>query len=483
MSPDSARRKTLRTSKNAVMLLAGMTIRMVSSFAFVLYSARILGVEGFGRFSLANFYFEISLGICATGICIMLTRDVARWSRSCNQLVSGAILLTCLLCCLAPFVLLPLGILLRYSHETLLAMAVGCVALLPSAIGSVLEAVLVAKERAEFVTVGTSIESLIRTVACFVVLWLGGGILELMFVLVGARMFQLVFYVAILRYGMGWRWKWQSAVFRRFVWRWRVFAAENWLATIYTSLDVVVLSFVSGEAAVGLYSASRKFVRLGSVIAKSYTTAIYPVMSRMYAESRESFARLFRHSIRMQCMLALPVCIGTMVLAVRTVDLVYSEQYAAAAPVLRVSIWMLMLEFLNPFLSHVLFAQGRQQRSMLVAAICLGWNGIATYWLVSHFDAVGAALSSVIGGFIATGFYMLLSMSRAELVQTVGIVTRVLLAAIGMGGVTFLFRDASWLVVFSMSALAYIVLLFVVQALRINDIRFFRSTFLGRAAT
>jgi O-antigen/teichoic acid export membrane protein len=330
---------------------------------------------------------------------------------------------------------------------------------------------------------GTTVESVLRTVACFLVLWTGYGLLELMVVLVVARTIQLAVYLAIVRRSLGWRWEWQAAGFRRFVWRWRVFAAENWLATVYTNLDVIVLSFVSGEAAVGLYSAARKFVRLGSVIAKSYTTAIYPVMSRMYGESKESFARLFRHTIRAQCAIAMPFCIGVVVLAHRLVAVVYSEQYAAAAPVLQVSVWGLLLEFLNPFLSHVLFAQGRQHRSMFVAAISLGWNLIATYWLVYYFDAVGAALSCLIGGLIAMTFYMVLSMSRSEFIQAVGSMARVLLAALGMGGVAYLLRDAAWLPLLAASGAIYLLLLFVVQALRIRDLRFFRTTFLGRAAT
>lgn len=483
MPSDSTRRKALRTSKNAIMLFAGMMVRMTASFGFVLYSARLLGLEGFGRYSIAMHYFELSLSLCATGIGIILTRDVARWARNSDHLISGAILLACILCCIAPLILLPLGVLLRYSQETLLAMAVGCLALPPSAVALVLEAAFVAKERAAIVTLGTSIESLIRIVACFVVLWIGYGVVELMFVMVAARSLQLVVYVAILRHSVGWRWEWQWASFRRFVWRWRVFAAENWLATIYTSLDVVVLSFVSGPPAVALYSASQKFVRLGSVIARSYTTAIYPVMSRMYAESKESFARLFRHTIRVQCMLALPICTGVTVLAERLVTLLYSEQYSGAAPVLRVSIWVLLLTFINPFLSHVLFAQGRQHRSMFVAAISLAWNVIATYLLIYYFDAVGAAMSCVIGGFLATIFYVLFSMSRGEVMHTIGIMSRVMLAAVGMGGVTYLLRHASWPAVLAASASVYVILLFVVQVLRFKDFRFFRTTFLGRAAT
>ncbi len=477
------RGKALRTSKNAAMLLAGTMTRMIASFAFVLYSAALLGVEGFGKFSIAVHYFELFLSLCASGIAIMLTRDVARWPKRANRLLASALTLVACLCCFASPLMLLIGWLFGYSSDTLVAMMIGCVALFPAAFSNVLEAIFVARERAEFVTLGTAIESTLRIVLSFTVLGLGYGVVHLMLVLVVVRCVLMCSYVAGLRKLGPLAWDLGRPNLKRFVWRWRVFAAENWMATIYTNLDVVVLSGVAGEAAVGLYSAAWKFVRLGSVVAKSFTTAVYPVMSRMYAESQESFRRLYRHTIRAMCALALPAVIGVTILTDRIVDLLYTDEYANAAPVLRILIWVLLLEFLNPFLSHVLFAQGRQHRSMMVAAISLALNGAATYLLVARFGAAGAAMGCVLGGLVATVCYLMFAMSWREMLTTGGVVLRVLLAAVGMGAVLYLFREASWPVIGVLCLVVYGGLLFAVQALRVDDLRYFKSTFLVRAAT
>ena len=263
--------------------------------------------------------------------------------------------------------------------------------------------------------------------------------------------------------------------------RWRVFAAENWMATIYTNLDVLVLSGVAGEAAVGLYSAAWKFVRLGSVFAKSFTTAVFPVMSRMYVDSRDSFHRLFQHTIRIMCVIAMPAIVGVSVLPDRIVDLLYKEEFADAAPILRILIWVLLLEFLNPFLSHVLFAQGKQQRSMYVAAISLGVNSVATYLLVREYGAMGAAAGCIVGGFVATVCYLAFAAKLNELPTIIVEMGRVLLAASGLGAAIYFVRDSSWPVVFIVAAISYTMLLFVVRAIRMNDLRFLQNTFLRRA--
>ena len=80
-------------------------------------------------------------------------------------------------------------------------------------------------------------------------------------------------------------------------------------------------------------------------------------------------------------------------------------EFQDAVPVVRILVWILLVEFLNPFLSHALFAQGRQARSAFVAGISLVFNATATFLLVHKYGAAGAALATVLSGFVATIFY------------------------------------------------------------------------------
>jgi O-antigen/teichoic acid export membrane protein len=269
----------------------------------------------------------------------------------------------------------------------------------------------------------------------------------------------------------------------RMIARWRVFAAENWMATIYTSLDVVVLSWISGEVATGLYSAAWKIVRLGSAVAKSYTTAIYPVMSRIYSQSKIAFAQLYQQTIRVMCALSLPAIAVITVIPDRVVELLYNDEYVAAAPILRILIWVLFIDFLNPFLSHALFAKGKQHRSMHVAGISLAVNAIATYLLVSGWGAIGAAMGTLIGGVVAMCCYLAFTMSRSEIVEVVQTATRIAAAATGVALSTYFLRDYSWVSIFCVSVSVYLPLLFLVGAFSSRDLDLIRNSVRLKGAT
>lgn len=470
-----------RTSKNAAMLLCGTMLRMISTFAFIVLVANYLGVEGFGKYALVVHYYELFISLTAMGAGILLTRDIARWPQRRDSLFSSAAALVTAFGLLSPLVLIGLAIGFGYSADTTTALWIACLGLVPAALGVLYEAVFVAMERAEFVTIGSVCESVIRVAAGTVVLLAGGGIIELAWVMIASRCLMLGLYYGLLRQICDHRWDFHLGMTRRFVLRWRVFAAENWMATIYTSLDVIVLSAVVGAAAVGLYSAAWRYVRLGAVVAKSFTTAVFPLLTRAYLESKPQFCQIMQHTFRGMCLVAMPVIAGVTVLPTRVVGLIYKPEYEAAGPILQVLIWVLVLEFLNPFFSHILFSQGKQRLSLIVAALGLVANVVLMLMLVPLLGAVGAAWACVGSGAVATIGYLYFTRELGLIAGLVTEMARVALAAAGLGLVLSQVAEQSWPVIFLVAIVAYTVLLFVVQAVRWDDVRFIRQQLFQRA--
>lgn len=470
-----------RTGKNAAMLLFGTLLRMVSTFAFIVLAANFLGVEGFGKYALVVHYYELFISLTATGAGILLTRDIARWPHRRDSLFSSATALVSIFGLLSPIVLVGLAVGFGYSADTTTALWIACLGLIPAAIGVIYEAVFVALERAEFVTIGSAAESLVRVGTGTLVLLLGGGIIELAWVMVASRCLLLGVYFGLLRSICDHRWDFNLGLTRRFALRWRVFAAENWMATIYTSLDVIVLSAVVGEAAVGLYSAAWRYVRLGAVVAKSFTTAVFPLLARAYLESRSQFCQIMQHTFRGMCLVAMPVIAGVTVLPTRVVGLIYKPEYEAAGPILQVLIWVLLLEFLNPFLSHILFSQGKQRLSLIVAGVGLLTNATLMFVLVPWLGPVGAAWACVGSGAMATASYLYFTRELGLIPGLLSEMARVAVAAFGLGVVLLSVAEQSWPLIFLVATVTYGVLLFVVQAIRWDDLRFIRQHLFQRA--
>lgn len=94
---------------------------------------------------------------------------------------------------------------------------------------------------------------------------------------------------------------------------------------------------------------------------------------------------------------------------------------------------------------------------------------------------MGAAIGCVLGGLVATLCYLFFASKFDELPGLVLEIARVSLAASGMGCVLYLLGESQWPVIGFAAVISYLILLFVVRAIRVNDLRFVRRIFLRKA--
>jgi O-antigen/teichoic acid export membrane protein len=454
------------------MLLVGNVLRMLFTIAFVVYAARFLGVEGYGKFALAQNLVELSLSLSATALGILVTRETAKHAEWLSRNLSSALVLVCALCLVAGCGLVIFAQTANYAQDTRLAIFIATFALVPGAVSMLAEAVLVAFDRADYVGIGTAVESLLRVALGFCVLILGYGLLALFVVYVVSRSIQLIFYASlVVRRLPPIRWRVSFHSLRSLARDWRTFALENWLATLYQSLDVVFLSVFHGEAAVGIYEAAHKLIRLGAVAARCFTTAAFPVIARLYVHARDTFHQVNIQSTKFILAAMLPVAAGITLTAPQIVPFVFDREYAGSIAVLRVLAWLLIPQFLNPFLSHVLFARGEQRRSLVVAAIALAMFLASATVLIPRWGAVGTAWASLLAATTALCGYLAFVAAGTNGRAILAMLLRQLVAAGVLCGFMLLVDGSGVLLPLIAGGVLYAVLLFVLRIVQSADFK------------
>jgi O-antigen/teichoic acid export membrane protein len=462
----------LRVSKNTSVLFLGTVSRMLFSFAFTVYIARFLGVEGFGKVALTERYFELFLSLSATGLTILIIREIAKKPALLNRYLTSSVILVTGLTVIAGGIMVVIANVFGYASDTRAAMYIAAIALLPATIGLILEAIFVAFEQAEYVTYGTIFESLLRTGLGVLVLQLGYGLLALFVVLVVVRVCQLTLYLIFLRrQNLKLRWDYDWPFFKRMLRDWRVFALEAWVSNINNSSGVILLSILLGEAAVGLYVAAGKLLRLGRVVAQSYTTAIFPHLSRVFEVSKEMFQRLSEGSLKYMLALVFPFIIAVYVLADRLIIWFYTDEYARSVPILRVLVWILLLSFFNPFLSRILSARGEQRKSLQVALVKLICLTATSFWMIQFWGEIGLAWSSLLSTSVAFCLYFVFVLKGEGIVRVLLSLARPAVAAVSLGAFLLILRNAQPIPVLIFGGILYVILLFMLRVLSSSDLK------------
>jgi O-antigen/teichoic acid export membrane protein len=364
------------------------------------------------------------------------------------------------------------AILAGYAPDTQRAIFVAALAVIPAALCVLLEAIFVAFERAELVAAGTAVEGLVRIGLCFAALLLGYELVSLFVILVITRTAQLALYSLFLARRLpSIQWRIRLHELRSLTREWLVFAGETWVATLYLSLDVVLLSLFWGEFAVGLYDAAWKLIRLGAVVANSFTTAVFPYISRLYVDARETFHQLSQQSIKYILIMVVPAALCISMFADELVLFLFDGQYADSASILRVIAWLLIPQFLNPFLSRVLYARGQQRRSLIVSLVGLTVFVAVAFVLIPQYGALGTAWTAVLSSYAALVCYIAFSTPGTDRRTILMILLRQAAAVAGLCLGLLVAQHTQLLLALVTCALLYTGMLLALRIVTLSDVK------------
>lgn len=169
-------------------------------------------------------------------------------------------------------------------------------------------AILQAFQKLQYASVGSVITSLVTLCGIVIAITLKIGVVGFAYVYLIASAITLAYFCTI--YAQKWHLPrleidglfWKSTL--KEAWP---MAAMAMSAIIYFRIDVVILSLIQGAAAVGLYSAAYTLSETSTMIPSLFMAALFPVLSKLHKDSKESFADTCAQSIRYLLYLGVPM--------------------------------------------------------------------------------------------------------------------------------------------------------------------------------
>lgn len=189
----------------------------------------------------------------------------------------------------------------------------------------------------------------------------------------------------------------------------RALFRESWpflfssLAVIfYMRIDVVMLRWMQGDAAAGIYAAAVKLSEIWYFLPVALGSSVLPALLRARAAGREPYGRRLQQYFDLSAALAYGLSVPVALLAPWLVRLVYGASFAAAAPVLVVHVWVAVFAFVGVARAHFLMNEGLGRLHLTATAggalLNVGLNGL----LIPRFGPVGAALATLAAQAVVT---------------------------------------------------------------------------------
>jgi O-antigen/teichoic acid export membrane protein len=306
-------------------------------------------------------------------------------------------------------------------------------------------------------------------------LWLlrhGYGVVALMSSFAAFRLLNLLLNLTVFHFRIApLKWDYDRAVLQKLLRNVPVFGTIFVVAALYLRTDVFMLSKLGTLAAVGYYTTGYRLFAISQVVPKSFNTSIYPVMSKLFHDSQDSFQKASSLAVRYILVALLPIAAGIAGLADPLVRLLFGQGFGDAASVLKVVIWTLVPYGIVRVLASSLFASNRQHIDLKVNLLGLATNIILNVMLIPRFGILGCAWATLVSMCCVLAYQCyFLGREVVSVLRQAEMLRPVLVAAALLGWLRVTPGLQLWARIGG-GAAVYVILLLALRVVRLDELR------------
>jgi O-antigen/teichoic acid export membrane protein len=432
---------TLR--RNLGWLLISQAATWAITAVTVILVPRYLGDAELGTFAFAVSFVGFFALLGGLGTSPLIAKAVARDHSILGRYVYNAVLFKLLLTVGLTVVGLITAVAIGTKGAALTLVAIGFIGMGFVMITEVLQSALAGLERMARPAMWGVTQVYVSNALGVVVLALGGGAIAY-----GAIMTFGSLIPAVALTFMIWPLVRGHQRFDPSVWRWLVrgglpLVALEFSNRVYGTVDIPILTVLSGERTVGWYTLAQRWIGIPAFISTAVVTAFFPSFSALAKSSPVRLAAQVNKAVTLVLLAAVPAAFGLGVVAEDLIQSLYPAEFGNSIVLMQILAFGIPLTALDTILAVALIAADRQNPYIVVAAAAAVVNPVVCLILIPITDraygngAIGAAIATV-------GTEVLIMCAalwfRAPGVldrRTVGLTARILAAGLLMGSVVW----------------------------------------------
>ncbi|MDY9922725.1 flippase [Methanobacterium sp.] len=464
-----------RIVKNTTLLFASTVLSYILLFFVNMYTARYLGVGGFGTLSLAFAFTGIFVVFVDLGLSTLLVREVARDKSLANKYLGNIIVIKIVLSFITFGFIVIFVNLIGYSQEVSNIIYIVSVSTIIGSFNALFYSVFQAYEKMGYQSIGAVLNSFLLFSLILTIINYGLDIVTFSLIYIVVNLISL-FYCFLICF---WKFIWPKIEIDLSFWKTTIITALPLsLAVLFSvigfRIDSVLLSIMNGNIAVGFYTAPYRLIEALIVIPSVFTLAIYPVISNFYVSSHETLENSYKISIKYLTIIGLPIAVGITLLADEIILLIYGNGFSQSILALQILSWEIPLIFLTYTFGTFLVSIDKQIISLKITFIAMIVNIILNLLLIPYFSYLAASFVTVITELVAFIFCFSYLSKFIIKINIIKFIIKPAVASLIMGLFMLCFNINLFLLII-ISTILYLVILVILKTFSDEDIQLLRQ--------
>ncbi|MDI6766325.1 MAG: flippase [Bacteroidota bacterium] len=455
-----------RFSKNFISIIGSDIARRILGFLTIAYLARKVGTSQFGAINIGFTVLSYAIIFSTFGLSSFGIRAVAK--NEIAGLVNRIISIRLMMALIAFMGIVTITYIISLDADTSNLIIVFCLSLFPFAF--LLDWFFQGKERMGIIGLGRLISASIYLILIFIfvrssedILWVAiasvVGELTASFIL-------WIFYKKIF----------QSKRFKFSISKWKSLIKQSFslgfgsiLGSFSVNLPPIMLGIILTNSDVGIYSAASKLVFFLLMFDRVIATLLLPASSRLFASSAEALESALNKALKWIVIIALPICVGGVILGDEIMLIVFGTQYTQAVDIFRILIWYLLFTMLHTVYASGLIAIGKEKIFGAVMFISMIIHLFSIVICIKYFGVAGAAAAMVVSE-LATFVIMRQRLQLFNKVCLPRTMFQIIVSVIIMGCVVVLLKDLNVFFIILAGMVVYLISLFTTKALSFHEV-------------
>jgi O-antigen/teichoic acid export membrane protein len=168
------------------------------------------------------------------------------------------------------------------------------------------------------------------------------------------------------------------------------------LLMLYNRFDILLLSIIQGDIAVGFYSAAYRITESILFIPGALASTLMPIMAKQFVENKNKLVKTYIIGTRFIFMILFPITVGSVILSRDIITWIYTEKFLSSTIVFQILSLTIMFNSLISLQNSIFIAINKQRLNNIAILLCAVLNIALNIILIPKMSFTGAGLATLI---------------------------------------------------------------------------------------
>lgn len=467
-------------SQNSLYLISGSVIQKILGFIYFIFLARFLGPESVGKYTFAISFTTIFSIFIDWGLNQVLIRSVAQNQTKTRDYFYNILAIKLIFSAFIYLVIILIVNLMGYPEITKKLVYLAALVTILDNVSSTIFSVLRGFQNLKYESIGLALYEVIILSVGLIILYSHLPLPYIIFPLIFASSFYLVFGLFCLakKYQIKPALKFNHLLIKQLIKITTPFFLAGIFGTLFSYIDVVLLSQLAGDKFVGFYSTASKLLGGLRILPIAFTAALYPTACLYFVSNKDLLKKIIEKSISYLILLSLPITIGLWVLADQVIIFVYGDKFLPAVSSLRIVACGLLFVFLDYVFFAILNAGGQEKKNVFNRGVAMITIILFNFLLIPSLKHIGSAMAFTLS------FALLTLLGGLKSQKLIGFSMKniliyffqVLVVSLVMGVIILLLKSmVNFVILIFIGFFIYLISLLISGLITKEDFRYFKS--------